>query len=259
MPNKPDPEETKAQLESFYDRRGENAIRDPLELENLPTTLAAPYKHAYNILEQSLPKGAEILDFACGTGLHTKTLAGMGFRLTGVDLSPKSIDAALKYTAHQDNVIQLLVGDQKHNALNRKFDAIFVSGALYYLDESMPNWFAHHLNSNGILIAVETVGDNLILNTYRKLKHKIKGHRDTQTLDHLLSIEDYRTYSEYFETSNMELYGLLAPLCGNLPIFLRSKALHLAEKIDKSLLRLIPTLAFKIVIKLQSPIQSKHL
>ena len=253
MPNNPDPTETKAQLESFYDQRGENAIRDPSELENLPTTLAAPYKHAYNILEQSLPKGAEILDFACGTGLHTKTLAGMGFRLTGVDLSPKSIEAAIKYTAHQDNVIQLLVGDQKHNALNRKFDAIFVSGALYYLDESMPNWFAHHLNSNGILIAVETVGDNHILNTYRKLMHKFRGHRDAQTLNHLLSIEDYGVYHKYFETCNTELFGLLAPLCGYLPKFLRKPLTPFAENIDKKVLHLLPTLAFKIVVKLQRP------
>jgi len=44
-----------------------------------------------------LPKNAEILDLACGKGRHAKYLNELGFNVTGVDLSPKSIAFAKQF------------------------------------------------------------------------------------------------------------------------------------------------------------------
>lgn len=41
------------------------------------------------------PKGSRMLDVACGKGRHAKVLADLGFDVTGFDLSPSSIEAAL--------------------------------------------------------------------------------------------------------------------------------------------------------------------
>lgn len=41
-----------------------------------------------------LNKGDAILDLGCGPGLYSSRLAQMGFRLTGFDISPRSIDYA---------------------------------------------------------------------------------------------------------------------------------------------------------------------
>jgi SAM-dependent methyltransferase len=43
------------------------------------------------------PAGSFMLDVACGKGRHSKTLAGMGFNVTGIDISPDSINYALQF------------------------------------------------------------------------------------------------------------------------------------------------------------------
>jgi 2-polyprenyl-3-methyl-5-hydroxy-6-metoxy-1,4-benzoquinol methylase len=40
------------------------------------------------------PPGSTMLDIACGEGRYARQLAGHGFDVTGIDLSPSSIDAA---------------------------------------------------------------------------------------------------------------------------------------------------------------------
>jgi SAM-dependent methyltransferase len=45
------------------------------------------------------PTGASLAEIGCGTGDYSLLLARMGFRVTGVDLSPKSIEAAREKAA----------------------------------------------------------------------------------------------------------------------------------------------------------------
>lgn len=44
-----------------------------------------------------IPKGAEILDLACGKGRHAQYLNTLGYHVTGVDLSPESIAFAKQF------------------------------------------------------------------------------------------------------------------------------------------------------------------
>jgi len=43
--------------------------------------------------------GSNILDVACGKGRHSIVMAGMGMNVTGIDLSPNSIEEAAHHTA----------------------------------------------------------------------------------------------------------------------------------------------------------------
>lgn len=57
---------------------------------------------AKNFIEQLVnylqpPSGARMLDVACGKGRHSKTLAALGFSVTGIDISPDSIAAARQF------------------------------------------------------------------------------------------------------------------------------------------------------------------
>lgn len=56
-----------------------------------------------NLVKTVKPKkNSRILDLACGKGRHSRYLAGMGFDVTGIDLSKQSIKSARKY--EQDNL-----------------------------------------------------------------------------------------------------------------------------------------------------------
>lgn len=45
----------------------------------------------------AMPAGSKVLDAACGKGRHSRTLAQMGLHVTGIDLSPNSIDYARQF------------------------------------------------------------------------------------------------------------------------------------------------------------------
>lgn len=73
-----------------------------------------------------LTPGARILDLGCGPGLYTDRLADAGFDVTGVDVSPRS----LEYARTQGSGARYLLGDYRDLTLEETFDAV----ALVYFD-----------------------------------------------------------------------------------------------------------------------------
>lgn len=69
----------------------------------------------------TLPKGAEILDLACGKGRHSNYLNGLGFDVTGVDLSPSSIQFAKQF---ENKSLRFEVHDMCL-PFPKQFDAVF--------------------------------------------------------------------------------------------------------------------------------------
>ena len=67
-------------------------------------------------------KNSRILDLACGKGRHAKYLAGLGFDVTGVDLSKKSIRSARKY--EQEN-LTFFSHDMRYPFRSNYFNYIF--------------------------------------------------------------------------------------------------------------------------------------
>ncbi len=68
-----------------------------------------------------LPKNAEILDLACGKGRHAKYLNDLGYCVTGVDLSPKSIAFAKQF---ENSSLHFKEHDMSL-PYSKKFDAVF--------------------------------------------------------------------------------------------------------------------------------------
>jgi SAM-dependent methyltransferase len=53
-----------------------------------------------------LPEGARLLDLACGKGRHARYLATLGFDVTGLDISPNSIEFAAQFEHEHLNFYQ---------------------------------------------------------------------------------------------------------------------------------------------------------
>jgi len=65
----------------------------------------------------------DVVDIACGTGPHLVRLAARGYRMTGLDLSPKNIEFLRRRLAARGRDADLLVGDMADFRLDRPVDA----------------------------------------------------------------------------------------------------------------------------------------
>jgi hypothetical protein len=93
--------------------------------------------------------------------------------------------------------------------VDKKFNAIFISGALYYLDlNEVAQWFNDHLEDDGVLIAIETLGDNLPMHIYRKLRNYFSDHRDHKTLNNLLRRSDFTSFGKHFKNTKLTYFDL---------------------------------------------------
>jgi 2-polyprenyl-3-methyl-5-hydroxy-6-metoxy-1,4-benzoquinol methylase len=70
---------------------------------------------------QPVPQ-ASMLDMACGRGRHSRTLAALGFDVTGVDVAPENIRFAKRYETPR---LHFEVHDMRKILCNRCFDYVF--------------------------------------------------------------------------------------------------------------------------------------
>jgi SAM-dependent methyltransferase len=87
-----------------------------------------------------LEPGARILDVACGHGRHTVELARRGYRMTGVDLSPRSIELAREAAERDGLEVAFVQRDMREIDFEVEFDAaINLFTAFGYFDEEDEN------------------------------------------------------------------------------------------------------------------------
>jgi 2-polyprenyl-3-methyl-5-hydroxy-6-metoxy-1,4-benzoquinol methylase len=66
--------------------------------------------------------GSTMLDMACGRGRHSRTLAALGYEVTGVDVAPENIRYAKRYETPQ---LHFEVHDMRKILCSRCFDYVF--------------------------------------------------------------------------------------------------------------------------------------
>lgn len=83
-----------------------------------------------------LEPGARVLDLACGRGRHSVELARRGFRVTGVDLSPRSLELARAAAREAEVELELVHSDMREIGYASEFDAaINLFTAFGYLED----------------------------------------------------------------------------------------------------------------------------
>ena len=84
----------------------------------------------------NLPEEAKILDLACGKGRHAIYLNQLGYEVTGVDLSPNSIEEASKSS---NATLHFKVHDMREHT-EEKYDAVFnLFTSFGYFEEESDN------------------------------------------------------------------------------------------------------------------------
>ena len=125
--------------------------------------------------------GARILDVGCATGDYTFLLARRGFRMTGADLSPKSVDAA-RARAVQLGIrdIDFVRSDAENLVELREasFDGVVSFSALRYV-ERLPAALAaiRHVLRPGGVAALDFPNKNSPWFTLLKGRFGVEAHR----------------------------------------------------------------------------------
>jgi SAM-dependent methyltransferase len=82
---------------------------------------------------------ARLLDVPCGGGRHCHALAGRGYEMTGVDLSPGFLDAARSLSAGRPGVIAWEQREMRELPWSGEFDGAFCLGNSFGYDDDEGN------------------------------------------------------------------------------------------------------------------------
>jgi 2-polyprenyl-3-methyl-5-hydroxy-6-metoxy-1,4-benzoquinol methylase len=86
------------------------------------------------LIQRNFPitKGRRALDFGCGSGRFAKELHGLGFLVTGIDISEEMISAAREYLPTD---VRLLTGSLEQIREERAFDLVTASMVFQFIRE----------------------------------------------------------------------------------------------------------------------------
>lgn len=168
--------------------------------------------------KHGIPRNSLVLDLCCGIGRHSVVLANRGFRVFGVDISPRFI-ARAKELAVQRNAsenAEFGVGDMRKigkvlKNYGGKFNAVInlVTSIGYYDDETDMDVFTQLLEltaSNGILVIDITNRDWIIRNFLARDVSKV-GDDLVKVEERKLNLENSRMKSvwKYYRKQGQDL------------------------------------------------------
>ena len=154
-------------------------------------------KHAFvaeygrDLVALLAPQAGElILDLGCGTGRLTKTIAGSGASVVGIDNSPSMIAAARKEYPN----LEFLEADARSFSFPYSFDAIFSNAALHWIldAESVVRCVSSSLKMGGRFVA-EFGGKGNVFSIINALREQLRvaGRADETPWWYYPSVAEY--------------------------------------------------------------------
>ena len=153
-----------------------------------------------------LAKGADVLEYGCGSAVQGHAIAKRAKSLTGIDISDVAIaDAEAAAKAQQlANTHYETMNAEDMTFSEGSFDLIFGRGIVHHLD--LDRCFAsvaRVLRPGGTALFWEPLGHNPILNGYRS------ATPDARTPDeHPLLKRDFDLAARFFDVAALHFYGL---------------------------------------------------
>src|SRR3989344_6650711 len=211
-----DTENRKEQEAAFHDAvRNEDLKKDSAEFSRLTSN-----RKFYSITRQSLGfteewlrqrcQDKKVLDYCCGNGELTMTLAKKGAHAYGIDISPLSIENAKKAAAGQglSQTTNFSVQDAEHMTFEDNFfDVIVCHGVLHHLDvkKAFPE-IARVLKPDGKVIAAEPLAYNPVFQLYRKMTPHLRTEWEAH---HILTKADIFESIKSFDGIEMRFFHLI--------------------------------------------------
>lgn len=207
-------------------------------------------------------KGKHLLDYGCGTGIHSIWPAENGAHVTGIDLSEESLKIARERAmrAKLEKQISFIMMDcEALTFLDNSFDLVFDGGVFSSVDlDKALSELARVLKPDGAILGIETFGHNPLTNLKRKWNQK-KGSRTAWAAEHIMKKSSLEKARQYFGSIEVHYFHLLSLFA--LPFSKFSWGVFLFKMLDRldSYLLKIPflqPLAFKIVFIFSRPKKS---
>ena len=129
-----------------------------------------------------LPRGATVLDLACGFGRHAIGMAKLGYQVTGVDFNPRYLEDASAAAERERVQVRWMVGDMRSLHVEEGFD-----GAYSYFTSF--GYFSDREN------------ERVIANIVNALRHSGRFLLDMANRDWILTHPQQRTWTRQADGS----------------------------------------------------------
>jgi len=183
--------------------------------------------------------GKRILDFGCGSGIHTTEMARFAGHVTGIDISPETIRLAQEHAQSEGlaGKTTFVVKDAENlDFPPGSFDVVTVHGVLHHMDlDAAMSQIRKVLTPQGRAIFLEALANNPIIHAYRTSTPHLRTEWETK---HILRYEDTEKMRKYFkrvEVRTFHLAVLAAVPLRNTPLFKAARTV--LDAVDSAMLR----------------------
>lgn len=160
-------------------------------------------------------KGKSILDVGCGYGSNVVLLAKLGARVTGIDISPKSVELTQKraeMSGVADSVELLCSPLETAEIPERNFDIIWGDGILHHLIDDLDPLLAKLVKlakPRGLLVFNEPVNLNYAL---RKVRLMLPLHTDVTPDERPLENREINTVRRHIPGLRVRFFDMFGRL-----------------------------------------------
>lgn len=204
-------------------------------------------------------RGKRILDYCCGNGGTSISLAKQGFEVVGIDISDVSVENC-RQSASEEGVTDLAtfyVMDAEDTEFDDdSFGLIVCSGVLHHLDlnRAFPE-LTRVLRPDGEIICIEPLDCNPFIQLYRKRTPHLRTKWEAE---HILTLKDLDLAQQFFGHVDVRFFHLAtlgAVPFRNTPWF--DTILGWLEAVDRVILSLpgIQLQAWQMIFTLSQPDQ----
>lgn len=229
---------SKANEQAFFDQHAENSPRE--SVRQYYAIANKSHQHFDDMIRQAAA-GRDVLEYGCGVGNFSFDLAAIGARVTGIDISPNSVEVARKRALDQgfDSMIFEVMDAENMDFPDESFDVVVGSAILHHLDlEKSATEIMRVLRPGGRALFLEPLGHNPALNLFRRLTPTMRTDdehpltmRELKHLGTLMGESDYR----FFHVCTFWAIPFLKT-----PMFW--SMVRLMDKLDDALFGIIPPL-----------------